>query len=110
MCGTPAEPAPMWSDGTLTPVLIALVLKYLLWALKHEEVTPAKLSVEWLDQKKDGSPGAVAMVLAKALLVCHIQSITDELPEESHVRKEINQVWVLPRCSSIPCLPCAAVL
>ena len=101
LCGKAAEAASMWSDGTSTSALIALVVRYISWALEHEEVRPSEVTVDWLDQKRDGTPGVVTLVMLKALLVSHIRSIAAELP----TREELLQVRsfaVSPRRQQLP--------
>ena len=52
-CSKAAETANMWSDGTSTSVLVAMVVHYLTWALKHEVVTPAGVT-EVLARSEEG--------------------------------------------------------
>ncbi len=92
ICSKAAEAASMWSDGTSTSVLIALVVRYIYWALEHEEVNPSNVTVEWLEKKRDGTPGVVTLVLLKALLVSHVRGIAAELPEAGQTRKELLKV------------------
>ena len=92
ICGKAAEAASMWSDGTSTSDLIGLVVRYIAWALENEEVSPSNVTGEWLEKKRDGSPGVVTLVLLKALLVSHIRGIVAELPTEGHTHKEMQQV------------------
>ena len=82
----------MWSDGTSTSALIGLVVRYVSWALEHEEVSPKDVTLEWLEKKRDSTPGVVTLVLLKALLVSHIRDMAAELPEEGHMRKEMQKV------------------
>ena len=82
----------MWSDGTSTSNLIGLVVRYVSWALAHEEVMPHNVTLEWLEKKRDSTPGVVTVVLLKALLVSHIRGMAAELPEEGHTRKEMQKV------------------
>ena len=106
LCGRAAETgANMWSACTSASSLVALVIHYIWWALKHEEVAPGSVTGEWLDAKKDGTPGVVAKVLCKALLVSHIRSIVEELPAESSLRKEL--VSVLEKFENYTCFDAA---
>ena len=82
----------MWSESTSSSSLFALVVHYLWWALKHEEVTPAQVTKEWLLKKDDGTPGTVNLVLCKALLVSQIAANVAELPESSTLRQELASV------------------
>ena len=92
VCGKAAEAASMWSDGTSTSALIGLVVRYVSWALEHEEVSPHNVTLDWLEKKKDGTLGVVTMVLLKALLVSHIRGMAAELPEAGHTCKEMQKV------------------
>ena len=92
-CSKAAETANMWSDGTSTSVLVAMVVHYLTWALKHEVVTPGAVTESWLDQKKDGTPGVVTMVLCKALLVSHISTTENQRRKKITVHLETFQFF-----------------
>ena len=67
-------------------------MRYVSWALEHEEVSPKDVTLEWLEKKRDSTPGVVTLVLLKALLVSHIRDMAAELPEEGHMRKEMQKV------------------
>merc|ERR1711923_330651 len=82
----------MWSGSTSTSSLFAHVVHFLWWALEHEEVTPAEVTMAWLLKKTDGTPGVVDLVLCKALLVSHIAIAVAELPESSTLRQELASV------------------
>ena len=92
MCSKVAEAASLWSDGTSTSDLIGLVVRYISWALEHEEGSPSQVTVEWLEKKRDGAPGVVTLVMLKALLVSHIRGIAAELPKDGHTCKEMQKV------------------
>ena len=101
-CSGHAEAAgAMWSGRTSTSSLHALVIHYTWWALKHKKVAPGGVTREWLECKKDGTPGTVNVVLCKALLVSHIGSIVAELPESSTLRQEL--VSVLTKFENYTC-------
>ena len=105
-CSGHAEAAgAMWSGSTSTSSLCALVIHYIWWALKHKKVAPGGVTREWLECKKDGTPGTVNVVLCKALLVSHIGSIVAELPESSTLRQEL--VSVLTKFENYTCFDAA---
>ena len=75
----------MWSNAPTT-VLIQHVVHYLMWALEHDRIQASGITCEWLDKTRDGHPGCVNKVLAKAQMVLQLKAMASELPEDSKTR------------------------
>lgn len=92
LCAKEAETGGKMWDGASTPALVRLVMHYIMWMLEHEKITGGGITVEWLDKTRDGHPGSVNKVLAKAQLVMQFKAMAAELPADSDARKELTMV------------------
>jgi len=83
-CGKEYDTAPRMWPGASTPGLVSLVVHYIRFQLEQKDMSPATVTVEWLDKRRDGTPGAIATTLAKAQLVHHARALISDLPDEKH--------------------------
>ncbi len=91
ICGKEVDTAPQIWSATCS-FLVTQVLTYITWALEHDQVSPAGITVEWLDKSRSGSVGACLRTLAKCQLVSHVTSMVEQLPEESKARTEMLDI------------------
>jgi hypothetical protein len=78
-CAKEYDTAPRMWPGASTPGLVRLVVHYVMFQLEHKDMSPSMVTVEWLDKRRDGTPGAIATTLAKALLVQHARGLVADL-------------------------------
>ena len=92
ICNKEVDSCPkMWPDADAS-TLLGHVLDYIAWALTHEVVKPQGVTVEWLDKSRDGTPGCVQRVFAKAQCVEHFRGVAEEFPTEGATRAELLKV------------------
>ena len=81
----------MW-NGLTASDLVAHVIDYIMWALGHEEIQVEKVTQEWLDRGRDGTPGAVSRVLAKLQLANHCEALVAELPDGTKAKTDLPTI------------------
>ena len=59
--------------------LVLYMLQYIRFAIKFQQIQPRKVTVEWLEKAKDGTPGQVQVVLARKVLVAWLSSFVEDL-------------------------------
>ena len=59
VCGKEVRNASKIWDGNVVSHLVLHVILYIMWALEHEMVSPAGITMEWLDKARGGTSGAL---------------------------------------------------
>jgi hypothetical protein len=92
ICSKEAESASQMWNGLTASDLVAHVIDYIMWALGHEELQVDKITQEWLDKGRDGTPGAVIRVLAKLQLANHCEALVAELPDGTKAKTDLPTI------------------
>ena len=65
--------------GQPCSALVLYMLQYIRFAIKFEQIQPRKVTVEWLEKAKDGTPGQVQVVLGRKVLFAWLVSLVEDL-------------------------------
>ena len=92
VCGKEVESASNMWDGCEVSHLVLHVLQYILWALEHDMVSPAGITMEWLDKARDGTPGALYKALGKIQMAKHCERLVADLPAGTRTKANLEAV------------------
>ena len=68
------------------------MIDYIMWALGNDEIQVEKITQEWLDKARDGTPGATSRVLAKLQLASHCEALVAELPDGTKAKTDLTTI------------------